>query len=185
MKDTLFLDRDGVINVQIVGGYVRKPDEFVLINGVLTAMQWLRPKFRRIIVVTNQQCVGKRICKLADIEEIHRRMCVTFEENLTPLDAVYCCPHKADEHCGCRKPEIGMALQAKTDFPDIDFADSVMVGDSLSDMQFAVNAGIQPVHVGAKHPGEYEEILKITPLHYNNLLDFAKNYSTDLFFITI
>jgi len=178
MKDTLFLDRDGVINVQIIGGYVRKPDEFELINGVLTAMQWLRPKFRRIIVVTNQQCVGKRICKLTDIEEIHRRMCVMFEENLTPLDAVYCCPHKADEHCGCRKPEIGMALQAKADFPDIDFANSVMVGDSLTDMQFAVNAGIQPVHVGAKHPGEYDEILKLTSCHYRNLLDFAKNFDT-------
>ena len=61
-------------------------------------------------------------------------------------------------------------------FPD---ADSVMVGDSLSDMQFAVNAGIIPVHVGAKHPGEYEEIQKITPLHYRNLLDFAKNYPFD------
>ena len=174
--DTLFLDRDGIINVQIVGGYVRKPEEFELIPGVLTALQWLRPKFRRIIVVTNQQCVAKRICKMEDIEEIHRQMRVTFEENLTPVDAVYCCPHKAGAGCGCRKPDIGMALQAKADFPDLDFADSVMVGDSLSDMQFAVNAGITPVHVGAKHPGEYEEISKLTSFHYRNLLDFAKNY---------
>ena len=178
--DTLFLDRDGIINVQIVGGYVRKPEEFELIPGVLTAMQWLRPKFRHIIVVTNQQCVAKRICKMEDIEEIHRQMRVTFEENLTPVDAVYCCPHKAGAGCGCRKPDIGMALQAKADFPDLDFADSVMVGDSLSDMQFAVNAGIIPVHVGAKHPGEYEEIQKLTPLHYRNLLDFAKNYPFDV-----
>ena len=176
MMNTLFLDRDGVINVQIVGGYVRKPDEFVLINGVLTAMQWLRPKFKHIIVVTNQQCVEKHICKMEDIDEIHRQMRVTFEENMTPLDAVYCCPHRADKHCSCRKPEIGMALQAKADFPDIDFSDSIMVGDSLTDIQFAVNAGITPVHVGAKHPGEYELIREITPLHYRNLLDFAKNY---------
>ena len=174
--NTLFLDRDGVINVQIVGGYVRKPEEFELIPGVLTAMQWLRPKFEHIIVVTNQQCAAKRICKMENIEEIHRRMLVTFEENLTPLDAIYCCPHLAGAGCGCRKPDIGMALQAKADFPDIDFADSLMVGDSLSDMQFAVNAGITPVHVGAKHPGEYEKILEITSLHYNNLLDFAKNH---------
>ena len=86
MKDTLFLDRDGILNVQIVGGYVRMPEEFVLVNGVLTAMQWLRPKFRRLIVVTNQQCVGKRLCTMEDIDEIHRRMRVTFEENMTPLD---------------------------------------------------------------------------------------------------
>lgn len=176
MKDTLFLDRDGILNVQIVGGYVRRLEEFVLVNGVLTAMQWLRPKFRRLIVVTNQQCVGKRLCTMEDIDEIHRRMRVTFEENMTPLDAVYCCPHRADAGCGCRKPAIGMALQAKADFPDLDFADSVMVGDSLTDMQFAVNAGIQPVHVGAQHPGEYEEIARITTMHYRNLLDFAKNF---------
>ena len=176
MKDTLFLDRDGVINVQIIGGYVRKPEEFELIPGVLTAMQWLRPKFKRIIIVTNQQCVGKRICKKEDIDVIHRNLIVTFKENMTPIEAIYYCPHRAEEHCSCRKPEIGMALQAKSDFPDIDFSNSIMAGDSLTDMQFAVNAGIQPVHIGAKHAGEFDEILKITSLHYSNLLDFAKNY---------
>lgn len=176
MKKTLFLDRDGIINVQIVGGYVRKFEEFQLINGVLTALQWLRPKFKHIIVVTNQQCVGKRICKMENIDKIHQQMRAIFEENMTPIDAVYCCPHLATANCNCRKPQIGMALQAKADFPDIDFSDSIMVGDSLSDMQFAANAGIVPVHVGAKHEGEYDKILQITNLHYRNLLDFAKNY---------
>ncbi len=176
MKNTLFLDRDGVINVQIVGGYVRKPEEFEYIHGALTAMQLLRRKFKYLIVVTNQQCVGKRICKEEDIQTIHNNMMKDFEEVCAPLDAVYCCPHKAEEHCSCRKPEIGMALQAKSDFPDIDFSDSIMIGDSLSDMQFAVNAGIKPVHVGAKHPDQYPEILKITDCHYRNLMDFVKNY---------
>ena len=175
--NTLFLDRDGVVNVQIVGGYVGSVDQFVFIDHFLEAMKLLRPRFKHIILVTNQQGIAKNICTQAQVDAVHSYLQMRLLAQQTPMDAIYCCPHLAGENCGCRKPQIGMALQAKNDFPDIDFADSVMVGDSLSDMQFAQNAGLLPVHVGTiRHP-DFDEILSITKYHFDNLYDFAKRLS--------
>lgn len=172
--NTLFLDRDGIVNVQIVGGYVESVDQFVFVDHFLDAMKLLRPKFRHIILVTNQQGIGKKICTQAQVDAVHSYMQMRLLDQHTPMDAIYCCPHLATEGCSCRKPAIGMALQAKTDFPDIDFADSMMVGDSLSDMQFAQNAGITPVHVGAIRYPEFDEILSITKYHFDSLYDLAR-----------
>lgn len=173
MMNTLFLDRDGVVNEQIVGGYVESVDQFVFKDLFFDAMKLLRPCFKHIILVTNQQGIGKKICTQAQVDAVHSFMQMRLLSQHTPMDAIYCCPHLASDHCDCRKPNIGMALQARNDFPDIDFSDSVMVGDSLSDMQFAFNAGIQPVHVGAiRHP-EFDEILSLTKYHFDSLYDFA------------
>lgn len=168
---TLFLDRDGVINVRIVDGYVTRPEEFVLLPGVLEALRLLRPRFDRIILVSNQQGIGKGLFSLEDLDRVHTYMQSLFAAQGTPLDAIYVCPHLASEHCACRKPNIGMALQAKNDFPEIDLAKSIMVGDSLSDMQFARNAGMIPVSVGSADVDRDELAVR----HYADLLDFAKN----------
>lgn len=172
--NTLFLDRDGVVNVQIVGGYVESVDQFVFIDHFLEAMKLLRPQFKHIILVTNQQGIGKGICTQAQVDAVHSYLQMRLLAQQTPMDAIYCCPHLASDDCDCRKPNIGMLLQAKSDFPDIDFADSAMVGDSLSDMQFAQNAGIMPVHVGAIRYPEFDEILNITQYHFDDLYDFAR-----------
>lgn len=172
--NTLFLDRDGIVNVQIVGGYVESVDQFVFVDHFLDAMKLLRPMFKHIILVTNQQGVGKKICTQAQVDAVHSYMQMRLLAQQTPMDAIYCCPHLVSDNCSCRKPAIGMALQAKADFPDIDFADSVMVGDSLSDMQFAQNAGILPIHAGAIRYPEFDEILNITRYHFDNLFDYAQ-----------
>ena len=171
--NTLFLDRDGIVNVQIVGGYVESVDQFVFVDHFLDAMKLLRPMFKHIILVTNQQGVGKKICTQAQVDAVHSYMQMRLLAQQTPMDAIYCCPHLAAEGCDCRKPRIGMALQAKQDFPDIDFSASIMVGDSLSDMQFAQNAGILPIHAGAIRYPEFDEILNITRYHFDNLFDYA------------
>ncbi len=170
----LFLDRDGVVNEQIVDGYVMRWEDFVFKEDVFEALRLLRGKCDRMLLVTNQQCVGKGLCTMADIELIHARMQAELREHASAFDRIYCCPHLAAENCSCRKPRPGMAVQAFADFPDVDPARSVMVGDSLSDMRFAQNAGLIPVHVGAKREMEFDEIQKITPYHFETLLDFAR-----------
>mgnify|MGYP002856739986 CR=1 FL=1 len=167
------MDRDGVVNEQIVGGYVMRPEQFVYTPHFLEAMRLLHPRFRHIILVTNQQCVGKRLCEMSDIEAIHERMQGQLRVQGTPFDGIYCCPHLAADTCACRKPNIGMAMQAMRDFPDIDLKRSIMAGDSLSDMQFARNAGMVPVHLGAVRHPEFEQILDITASHFESLYDFA------------
>ncbi|MBR4136198.1 MAG: HAD-IIIA family hydrolase [Bacteroidales bacterium] len=169
--NTLFLDRDGVLNERIVDGYVTRPEEFVLLPGVLEALRLLRSRFDRIVLVSNQQGIGKGLFSLEDLDKVHAYMQSLFKAQGTPLDAIYVCPHLASEHCDCRKPNVGMALQAKDDFPEIDLSTSIMVGDSLSDMQFAHNAGIRAVSVG---PADAERD-ELAVRHYVDLLDFANN----------
>lgn len=170
---TLFMDRDGVVNVQIIDGYVLRPEQFTYTPHFLEAMRLIRPRFQRIILVTNQQCVGKGLCSQEDVDAIHGRLQGQLEVQGTPFDRVYCCPHLAEASCACRKPNIGMFLQALRDFPDIDPARSLMVGDTLSDMQFARNASIHAVHVGAVRHPEFETVMDIASSHFDSLYDFA------------
>jgi histidinol-phosphate phosphatase family protein len=139
---TLFLDRDGVINHRIVDGYVRTKEEFVLLDKVVPAIRRLRTVFGRIIVVTNQQGIGKGLMSAEDVEKIHQYM---IEQLDHAIDKVYFAPNLATENSPLRKPNTGMALMAKKDFPMIRFAQSVMVGDSISDMIFGNSAGMKTV----------------------------------------
>lgn len=141
---SLFLDRDGVINERIVDGYVRNPAEFVILPDVREAMAHLRRRFGRIFLVTNQQGIGKGLMGVRDLEQVHGYMEAELE---FPFDRIYFCPELAAANSPFRKPEIGMALQAQRDFPDVDFSRSVMVGDSVSDMLFGEKAGMYTVFI--------------------------------------
>ena len=178
---SLFMDRDGVVNEQIIGGYVMEAEQFVFHNGVFEALEILHQHFDRVLLVTNQQCVGKGLCSMDKIDRVHEWMQQQLVARNIAFDRIYCCPHLAAVGCDCRKPKPGMAHQAELDFPEIDFAKSIMVGDSLSDIQFAVNAGMRPVHVGAVRHPEFEEIQKLTLLHYDSLFEFAQSLGNSKF----
>lgn len=160
---TLFLDRDGVINEHRPEDYVKNETEFVCINGSKEAIRDLSKKFGRILVVTNQQGIGKGMMTEYDLEKIHWKMQSEIEEIGGKIDRVYYCPHLANVQPKCRKPETGMAEQAKADFPEIDFSKSIMIGDSRSDIEFGSRLGMMTVKVGMD--GEYYgEVLKVKSL---------------------
>lgn len=142
---TLFLDRDGVINRRIVNGYVRNWEEFEFLPGVTGALALLAPVFSRIIVVSNQQGVGKGLMTHADVDAIHHRMTEEVARAGGRFDAVYFAPFLATDRSVMRKPGIGMALRARREFPGVRFRYSLMAGDSLSDMQFGKRAGMTTV----------------------------------------
>lgn len=145
---TLFLDRDGVINVQLVGDYVKNVSELALREDFLKSIPFIVKNFGKIFIVTNQQCIAKGLCTQADVDEVHRHLLNILEYHGLHITNIYMCPHLAGSGCTCRKPETGLAMQAKTDYPDIDFARSVMVGDSASDMRFGRNCGMETVFIG-------------------------------------
>lgn len=165
---TLFLDRDGVINVRIVDGYVTKIDEFEFLPNVLDAFKIFNEKFARIIIVTNQQGVGKGIMKNEDVENVHLYMIQQVTNNGGRIDKVYFCPQLKSVADNYRKPNPQMAYFAKNEFPDIDLEKSVMIGDMDSDIEFGKNAGMKTVFVG-------DNVLKTNPDdRFNSLYDFAK-----------
>lgn len=171
---TLFLDRDGVINVQLIGDYVKNVSELTFRDDFLQSAPRLQSFFQRIIVVTNQQGIAKGICTLEAVEEVHRYMVRHLSEIGIHLDKVYFCPHLDGAGCQCRKPEIGMALQAKEDFPDIDFSRSVMIGDSYTDMLFGKRSGMKTVFIGTPPQESLQKIGTVSDLIVPTILEYTQ-----------
>lgn len=147
---TIFLDRDGVINRRLPGAYVRSWAEFEWLPAVVEAIVWFAQSFGRVIVVTNQQGIGKGLMDEVDLADIHRQMVAEVEAGGGRIDGVYFCPDLSSQQPNCRKPSPVMALLAQRDFPEIAFHHSIMVGDSLSDMDFGQQLGMFNVLVATK-----------------------------------
>lgn len=171
---TLFLDRDGVLNQRIVDDYVLKPEQFVIIDGVFEALKVFSSIFEHIVVVTNQQGIGKGLMTKDDLDAIHTMFLNKVSECGGRIDKIYFCPDLASACSFNRKPNIGMALQAKKDFANIRFNRSLMVGDSLSDMKFGKHAGMTTVLVGNDYdvPRKYPHLVDYC---YSTLHEFAKS----------
>ena len=162
---SLFLDRDGIINERIVDGYVTGITEFVILPQVREAMVLLRQTFGRVFLVSNQQGIGKGIMTAEDVEQVHGYMEAELD---FPFDRIYYCGALASEGSSMRKPETGMAKQARADFPDVDFSRSVMVGDAVTDMQFGERAGMYTVFIPGAAAACPQASLQCTDLY-----DFA------------
>jgi histidinol-phosphate phosphatase family protein len=146
---TLFLDRDGVINEEIYGSYVTQWRDFRFCTGALEALAYLNDIFGTIVVVTNQRGVGRGIMTLENLKDIHTRMITAIQAHSGRVDHIYSCTDVADAHRN-RKPNVGMALQAKEDFSGIDFKRAVMVGNSVSDMEFGKRMAMHTVFLTTK-----------------------------------
>lgn len=171
---TLFLDRDGVINYEKENDYILNKDEFVFYPYVLDALQILNIIFGSIVIVSNQKGVGKKLMSLNDLNDIHKTMMQQVNASGGRIDKIYFCTD-LDNNSFNRKPQHGMALQAKADFPAIDFSKTIMVGNKLSDMQFGRNAGVSTVFVATTHP-ETEFPHPFIDARFENLYDFANQF---------
>ncbi|MFH0865842.1 MAG: HAD-IIIA family hydrolase [Bacteroidota bacterium] len=169
---TLFLDRDGVINKRIVNDYVLEWNQFEFQDGALESMKIFSSVFGKIIVVTNQQGIGKGYMTEPDLLKIHANMISVIESKGGRIDAVYYSPFLKESNHLTRKPNIGLALMAKKDFPSIDFKKSVMAGDSHSDMEFGHRLGMINVLIN-----EVPEIAiqnhEIVSMHFTDLKAFS------------
>jgi len=139
--DTLFLDRDGVINRWLPGDYVRTWEQFAFLPGVLECLRKWAERFKHIIIVSNQRGVGKGKMTQEELDTVHARMLDEIRQAGGRIDAIYTCTETDKDH-PMRKPQPGMFLAACRDFPDIDPERSLMLGDSDSDREFAANCGM-------------------------------------------
>lgn len=142
---TVFLDRDGVIN-RLRSDYVLSWETFEFLPGAIDAIRLLNAAGMRVVVVTNQRAVARGLLSADDLTLIHARMVAELAAAGATLDAIYVCPHDRGV-CECRKPGVGLFRQAQREFPAIDFSRSVVIGDSLSDMQAGSALGCQLILV--------------------------------------
>ena len=171
-KIVLFLDRDGVLNHRIVDGYVRSWDEWTWLPGVLEATTYFH-EFAAVFVASNQQGVGKALMTEEALQQIMTQMRAEIHAVGGKLDTYFYCPHLKGVSCECRKPAIGMALQARKAYPEIDLKYAIMVGDSESDLLFGRNAGMKTVWIRTQ-PEDFLPRHLSCPI-YDNLLEFAKD----------
>jgi D-glycero-D-manno-heptose 1,7-bisphosphate phosphatase len=149
MNKALFLDRDGVINVD--HGYVYKAIDFDFIDGIFDLVKRANEQGYKVIVVTNQSGIGRGMYTESDFVELSKWMVSKFAQHGAIINDVLYCPHhpKAEleqykKVCACRKPNSGMLNTAAAQH-NISLTNSIMVGDKLSDVEAAIKAGLQEV----------------------------------------
>lgn len=169
---SLFLDRDGVINYEKDQSYVFHYDEFRFYEDTKEALRILAAKFGHILVVTNQRGIGKGLMTTEDLHGIHTKMVEEIALAGGRIDHIYHSDSLLNDHPD-RKPNPGMALRAKRDYPAIDFSRSVMVGNNISDMEFGKNAGMFTVFLRTTSP-EQTTLHSSIDMVFNSLYDFAK-----------
>ena len=169
---TLFLDRDGVINHQNMDGYILTWDEFVFYEGVLEAMAIFKKQFQHTFIVTNQRGVGKGYMSVDNLDNIHHQMRRSIEIAGGNINQVYFCSD-IDTSSPGRKPNTGMALQANQEFPVIELTKSIMVGNSMSDMEFGRNIGATTVFLTTTNHTVTDADERIDFV-FPSLIDFAK-----------
>ena len=147
MYDTLFLDRDGVINQKLEGRYVTNFNEFVFVKNSDLAIRKLHKIFKRILIVTNQQGIGKGIMTEDDLNLLHLQMQRKLNPDFDLIDKIYFCPCLVGDSCNCRKPKTGMLEEAKLDFPEIIIKNSFLIGDSESDIEAGNKFGLKTIKV--------------------------------------
>jgi D-glycero-D-manno-heptose 1,7-bisphosphate phosphatase len=145
---TLFLDRDGVINQRIEEDYVKHPDEFNFIEGVTEALAIFTDLFTPIIVITNQQGIGRGLMTVAQLNDIHHKMLQKVAETGGRIDGVFFSPDLKNTRSFTRKPAVGLGLKARKQFPAINFKRSIMAGDTYSDILFGHRLGMATVLIG-------------------------------------
>ena len=135
-----FLDRDGVVNVEV--DYLHEPEKTVLESGIVEALHAVHEHGFLAIVVTNQAGVARGRYPESDVKKVHDKLQELLAEHGEKIDAFYYCPHHPEHtgECSCRKPNPGMLLQAIKDW-HIDPAQSLMIGDRMSDVNAGRNAG--------------------------------------------
>ncbi len=153
----LFLDRDGVINERIVGGYVTAWSEFVWRDGTIDSLKhFIDAVPLPLVIVTNQRCVGRGLVSVQTVLEIQDRMRVSLQAAGVPLAAWYCCPHRPEDGCLCRKPLPGMLEACRRDL-GVALKSSYLIGDSDSDVEAGNSVGCATWRIGT--PRQFSEAL--------------------------
>ena len=169
MRRAVFLDRDGTLNVE--KGYIRDVADIELYPGAAQAVRLLNDAGILAILVTNQTGAARGYYTIEHVHALNSRVAeLLMQQAGSRLDGLYYCPHYKDgtvpeftKDCDCRKPAPGMILQARRDLPDIDLAQSFVIGDKATDITFARNAGCRGILLRTGYgeqvlAGEYQNL---------------------------
>jgi D-glycero-D-manno-heptose 1,7-bisphosphate phosphatase len=154
-QKAIFLDRDGVVNIE--KDYLCKIEDFEFIDGLFEALQYLKSLGFKIFIITNQSGIGRGYYKEEDFLNLTKWMIEQFKNKDIEISQVEYCPHAPDVECRCRKPKIGMIENIAKNF-EIDFDNSWIIGDKESDIECGINSGIKnTIQVRSGHDFEHSK----------------------------
>ena len=141
MKRALFLDRDGVVNLET--NYVHRVEDFIFIDGIFDLCRKFHSKGYLLFIITNQAGIARGLYTEEQFQNITSWMLHEFKSKGIEITRVYHCPHHPDFTgvCECRKPAPGMILEAQKKY-DIDLTKSILIGDKISDIESGERAGV-------------------------------------------
>lgn len=177
MNKAIFLDRDGTINVEV--DYLHKKEDFKFEKDADKAIKIFNELGYKVLVVTNQSGIARGYYSEEDLGILHKYVDQELEKIDAKVDAYYYCPHHLDAKiekyridCQCRKPNLGMFMEAKEEF-DVNFEESIIVGDKLSDLESGIRLGMTTVLVKTGHGKEEINKIYFKTETYENLYEFA------------
>lgn len=174
-KRALFLDRDGVINVEKDGSYIFSLHEFEFYPRAKEAIVMLSHQFDYTFIVTNQRGIGRGLMSEAALQEIHDYLIREVNDAGGRIDKIYYATAVDSNHY-LRKPNTGMALQAYTDYPDFDFKQSVMVGNNISDMKFGKAMSMKTIFLHTTQ-SEMELPNALVDMQFASMYDYAASFN--------
>lgn len=156
LSRAVFLDRDGVLTRERPD-YVKTPEELEMLPGIESPLQEIQKRGFRIVIVTNQSVVGRGLTTHDEMSRINEKLRLELARLGCLIDGIYCCPHRPDEGCNCRKPEPGLILKASSEL-GIDTTRSWMIGDKEIDLEAARRAGCWGIRVPTNGTGLKEAV---------------------------
>ncbi|AKR43376.1 D-glycero-beta-D-manno-heptose 1,7-bisphosphate 7-phosphatase [Methylophilus sp. TWE2] len=176
MNKALFLDRDGVINID--KGYVHKPEDCEFVDGIFELVKRANDLNYKVIIVTNQAGIARGYYTEDQFKSFSEWMQQKFQERNSKIDHIYYCPHHPESglgkylaRCECRKPRPGMFMQAKIDF-NLEMESSLMIGDNITDLQAAKSASVGELYLFNDYPKEGIGNLQLD-IPYRKLANFS------------
>lgn len=165
----VFLDRDGVINIE--KNYLHTIEDFEFIEGVFESLKYLQSLGYKLIIITNQSGIGRGYYTSEQYEILTQWIKEEFNNQSIEITEIFCCPHSPTHDCNCRKPRIGMIEQASK-ILDIDYKNSWVIGDKNSDIQTGLNAGI-PNTIQVKSGHKFDETKSKALFILNSIKDVS------------
>jgi D-glycero-D-manno-heptose 1,7-bisphosphate phosphatase len=171
MNKAIFLDRDGVLNID--SGYTYKTEDLRFFPDVFEALNLLKNEFL-FFIVTNQSGINKGYYTEIDFIRFNSVLVNVLKKKGIIIEKTFCCPHTREEKCDCAKPNIKFAQDASEEFY-VDLRKSYVIGDHPHDIEFGINAGCKSIYIMTGHGEKHLKDLKAKPdFVADNLLEAAK-----------
>ena len=166
----IFLDRDGTLIEDV--GYIKQSSQVSFYSFSFEALSMLQQHFL-LFIITNQSGIAKGFTTEQEVTDINKFVVNTLKARNIAIYDVFCCPHKNEDNCDCKKPKT-LFIEKACELYHVDLSQSYIIGDHPSDVQCGINAGVTPVYLLTGHGKEHQKEIPQEIVICKNILDAAK-----------